>query len=727
MVIVIILIIILILIYIVCKCREHFSDEGLKFKAPPSFTIIKSSDGVDTGNTEGGVGEVMDRLAKLTSKYRSSEIKDGNILNFPSHFNCRDEWPGCLPDPLYQGNCGSCWAFAAVTCLSSRFYIESCGTTGCMNYPQINQKALDYTLQNLDTVYKFKKVSLDNMDNMLDKDGNGEITKKEWVDTVLDAHHTVLFNTRERYNALQLIIYLLDFQSMGSIDFSRKNYNLGKIRERAGKTFEKWSKGGRIVVKEWKERMLQKPLMLSAEKLISCCSPDCFDPNKSLYKSTNIENNPQCDGGTLIDAWKMLRNLGTTSSLCVGYNLDDWRVGEPTKNCKEQLGPRYSYCSGYILNVEEWDENLDEIINKSEESGLEPIYYLRRGEEKIKIPPNKNTTPWMNPNLFTFRAKNAYEVQDDMESIQREIIERGPVTTGFYVYEDFQYEFGTKGMGGQSFKEPLGGSKDSLIYYHSPKEGEEPLGGHAITVTGWGEYQGIPYWICLNSWGDGWGHSGYPRWDSRGGVPERMDGGGYFWFVRGINNCGFEKNVVAGQPNLSNISYPGILEKYGWGLPFPKEYDLIDEENVIESGGVTVNIDNSIFKEGTGSYVDMVSKDNWEFKSGGLPSPYTLFWPEERPRFVISTLTKDVGRKGDTMELGSTENLTNFKTPILVLGGEQIQLIRVLDKRSIKVVRSINGVSNGHKKGTVVTIIPYRNITIDDLSFLEKAEPVYGV
>jgi hypothetical protein len=36
----------------------------------------------------------------------------------------------------------------------------------------------------------------------------------------------------------------------------------------------------------------------------------------------------------------------------------------------------------------------------------------------------------------------------NMKAIMREIIERGPVTTGFYVYPDFQYSFGTDGLGG---------------------------------------------------------------------------------------------------------------------------------------------------------------------------------------------------------------------------------------------------------------------------------------
>jgi cathepsin B len=36
-------------------------------------------------------------------------------------------------------------------------------------------------------------------------------------------------------------------------------------------------------------------------------------------------------------------------------------------------------------------------------------------------------------------------------------------------------------------------------------------GGHAIKVLGWGTESGVDYWLCANSWGTGWGESGFFR------------------------------------------------------------------------------------------------------------------------------------------------------------------------------------------------------------------------
>jgi hypothetical protein len=764
----IILILLFLLFLILFYCNtEHFGMlkyeyfEITNFKAPPSFTDIgtfKSSNENNNGNRtlkveKKDIKDIIDKLNSIShhdkrgfhTKHLSDHtnitdnhvhLEQGNLLTFPNYFNAWDKWPGCLPDALYQGSCGSCWAFATVTALSSRFYIETCGDTGCRNYPQLNQQALDHTMDNIEGIYKFNKITITKIVDKIDTNKDGVISEKEWVNIAKTSYEKALSeNINESSEAMNILIYILNFHSFGSIRFTSEKPQLYKIIDRAKRTFSDWKDIDNVIVlKKWKEQWFSKPLPLSAEKLIACCYPECY---KEMYKSDKT-NNPSCSGGSLINAWKIVRDTGTPTSVCTGYNLDDWEEGDDTRGCKETLGPNYSYCSSYSTNNKINSAELMDIITQAEKDGVEPVTI------------NRNV-PWINPQIFRFRAKNAYQVKSSMTNIQREIMERGPVTTGYQIYSDFQYEFGTKGMGGQGYKVKgnqdnlVGGSKDSLIYMHI-EDGTEPMSGHAITITGWGEYGGIPYWICLNSWGSEWGTSGYTDYNNRSGIPKNMKSGGYFWFVRGINNCEFEDNVVAGQPNLENISYPGTVNNYGWGLPYPdlKDVTLIDKLKTDDS--VDKNLRSSDVVEGGGTYIA-------SSKSSSKPSPYIFFWPDERPRYVVGKLLKPVNKNINDITINvSKETANNFlklikiqKKPIFIIDDEQLQfneIIRTENFGNVKNVKNIknikysstqneqviisvfravgNTIVDYHKEDSTIIIFPWKELHIGDLEFLES-------
>lgn len=109
-----------------------------------------------------------------------------------------------------------------------------------------------------------------------------------------------------------------------------------------------------------------------------------------------------------------------------------------------------------------------------------------------------------------FYGRNAYAVENDVESIQNELYLNGPLEIAFEVYDDFlNYESG--------------------IYIH---QGGKLGGGHAVKLIGWGEENNVPYWIAANSWNTDWGEDGF------------------FRIVRGRDECGIESGVVGGLPDL---------------------------------------------------------------------------------------------------------------------------------------------------------------------------------
>lgn len=110
------------------------------------------------------------------------------------------------------------------------------------------------------------------------------------------------------------------------------------------------------------------------------------------------------------------------------------------------------------------------------------------------------------------KASSSYSVRGESQ-IKQDLVTNGPMYVSFTVYGDFP-----------TYK--------SGVYTHQTGS---YLGGHAVTLVGYGTLDGTPYWKIKNSWNEEWGN------------------GGHFLIARGSNECGIEGNVNAGLFSSSEV------------------------------------------------------------------------------------------------------------------------------------------------------------------------------
>jgi len=93
------------------------------------------------------------------------------------------------------------------------------------------------------------------------------------------------------------------------------------------------------------------------------------------------------------------------------------------------------------------------------------------------------------------------------DSIKNALVNYGPLVGAYEVFEDFYYDYPDTNEW-----------PDNVYYYHYGNS----VGWHAIAIVGYNDNPG--YWICKNSWGSGWGLSGY--------------------FKIGYGECSLENNIA---------------------------------------------------------------------------------------------------------------------------------------------------------------------------------------
>ena len=241
-------------------------------------------------------------------------------------------------------------------------------------------------------------------------------------------------------------------------------------------------------------------VQLSPTKLILCNwqgkELDIINPQKDHKKIGEINiaslNNEACFGNSLLDAWRYLYVIGTQTIECIPYDknlgltsqyqkLGSFTTPSEIPLCQTVAGPIGDMCANFYID------------DKTGEEGGDPARFYKA--------------------FHIYTVPGTEKDQGGELSIRHEIYAWGPVSSAFKVYPNF-YTF----------------NAHNEIYDWDGIG--QPVGGHAVEITGWGIQNGIPYWQIKNSWGTEWGDNGY------------------FKMIRGKNSCEIENNVVSGTPDF---------------------------------------------------------------------------------------------------------------------------------------------------------------------------------
>jgi len=236
-----------------------------------------------------------------------------------------------------------------------------------------------------------------------------------------------------------------------------------------------------------------------------------------------------CFGNSLVDACRYLYLIGTSTLECVPYNVTTGRFDkDSTLSSFDNVytSPLCSNVSGIY-----GDMCSDNYFNYTTglQGGTPCRFYRAIGY--YGIPGTKKD--------------NGSEL-----TLRENIFKWGPICTGIKIYPNF-YTFDAK----------------TEIYKWDNKGPQ--VGGHAIVLVGWGEEKGIKYWIVKNSWGTKWGRNGY------------------FYMLRGVNECDVENNGVALIPDFwYPVGYSGNDYKIYTIPEYEKQRKSIDTELNITAGGI---------------------------------------------------------------------------------------------------------------------------------------------
>jgi cathepsin B len=281
----------------------------------------------------------------------------------------------------------------------------------------------------------------------------------------------------------------------------------------------------------------QRVAPLSAAYLLYCVRGGSFSAKAELEYG--------CFGGTLVNAHWFFLLEGTVAASCLKYDhLGTWDPSNP--DLVTRIVPGADGKTSSVTCPMLTCPPPDDAASASTPAAAGP------------------QQPWL------YKMSMAYIVAGTRaqsgaseENIRQEIWRKGPVTTGFEVRQDFllfwQQLLESKLAGAaQVYRQARGAAAMG-------GDAANPLvGNHAVQLVGWGEVDGVKYWIVANSWGA----------TNRGTAPADLaDYGhnGYFLMERGTNAYALESNVVTGLPAV----HPATVNAVGQPA-YSQEVDMCD-------------------------------------------------------------------------------------------------------------------------------------------------------
>ena len=175
-----------------------------------------------------------------------------------------------------------------------------------------------------------------------------------------------------------------------------------------------------------------------------------------------------------------------SENLCISGELGDWSTSLSPQDMLSCDNSDYGCKGGELANAWSYLENTGVVSDDClpYTAGIGQVDQCPRND---KCSSDSVGGKWKK---YTCAHGN---VLQDANDIKNGVMQFGTAETAFTVYEDFMHYKGG-------------------VYKHDPTSGSRAVGGHAVRIMGWGtDTEAGEYWIVANSWGSGWGESGYFR------------------------------------------------------------------------------------------------------------------------------------------------------------------------------------------------------------------------